>query len=292
MTRRRREHQGRGSLTLRAAAAALVLLGTARVAAADEARCEPQSIGTKYPGLAGKTFQIGVSAADKPNSFRDESDPDKIDGFDPDYARAAFACIGAPVEFAVGGWSGLMPALVAGRTDMMWDQLYYTPERAKSVDFVIYSSARSAVVVPKGNPKNVHGPDDLCGLRAVTQVGSIEVEGVQRQNQACAAAHKPEIVLEISPDRPSSLRQLQNGRVDAYIGIGSGVTYDPALYEIAYTFNSGLKVGIGVRKGAAELERALYDAVKILQANGTARQIYEKYALNPDLSEPTAILTQ
>jgi polar amino acid transport system substrate-binding protein len=277
-----------------AAIAALCLLGAAFIpgASADGTKCEPQSIAAKYPGLAGKTLKIGISAADKPNSYRDDKDPSVITGFDAEYARAALACVGAPIEFSVGGWSGLLPALVAGQTDMMWDALYYTPERAKSVDYVLYSSARSAVVTAKGNPKNIHGLDDLCGVKAVTQVGSIEINTVQRQAQACKDAHKPEIDLSISQDRPSALRELQNGRADAYLGIGSGVTYDPATFDMVYIFNSGLKVGVGVQKGNIEIAHALRDSIAILQANGTTKKLYETFGLNPELSVPAEIVAQ
>jgi len=262
------------------------------VSIAEEAKCESGAIANKYPGLAGRTLKIGVSAADKPATFRDEKDPNIITGFDVEYARAAFGCIGAPIQFSVGGWSGLLPSLVAGQTDVMWDQLYYTPERAKLIDYVLYSSSRSAIVAPKGNPKNIKGFDDLCGLRAVAQVGSIEVAALRRQSQTCTDTNKAPITISIGQDRPSSLRELQNGRVDAYIGIGVGVTYDPTLFEIAYLFNAGLKVGVGVRKGNVELARALATAIGILQADGTARRLYEKFGLNPELTVPAEIVTQ
>src|SRR5580704_17418761 len=102
---------------LMAASTALFICGVAGIGAAvaDEAKCEPNAI------------------ADKPATFRDEKDPSILTGFDVEYARGAFGCIGAPIEFSVGGWSGLLPSLVAGQTDVMWDQLYYTPERAKSI---------------------------------------------------------------------------------------------------------------------------------------------------------------
>jgi polar amino acid transport system substrate-binding protein len=261
-------------------------------AVAADAKCEPQAIAGKYPGLAGRTLKIGISAADKPATFRDEKDPSLITGFDVEYARATFTCIGAPIEFSVGGWSGLLPSLVAGQTDVMWDQLYYTQERAKSIDYVLYSSSRSAIIAPKGNPKHIKGFDDLCGLNALAQVGSIEVAALRRQSQACTDAHKPPITIYIGQDRPSSLRELQNGRVDAYVGIGVGATYDPTLFEIAHLFNAGIKVGVGVRKGNAELARALADAIGIMQANGTARRLYETFGLSPELSVPAEIVTQ
>jgi len=34
--------------------------------------------------------------------------------------RATFACIGVPFEFKTGGWSGLLPSVIAGQSDLMW----------------------------------------------------------------------------------------------------------------------------------------------------------------------------
>jgi ABC-type amino acid transport substrate-binding protein len=47
-----------------------------------------------------------------------------------------------------------------------------------------------------------------------------------------------------------------------------------------------------VRKGNAELARALAAAIGIQQANGTARKLYERFGLPPELSVPAEIVTQ
>jgi len=74
---------------------------------------------------------------------------------DTELAEATFKCIGAPIEFKVGSWSGQLPALANGQTDLMWDTLYYTPERAQQMDFVIYLRAATGGLVAKGNPKHI-----------------------------------------------------------------------------------------------------------------------------------------
>jgi polar amino acid transport system substrate-binding protein len=270
---------------------ALAALPTHYSAAAD-AGCEPGKLATKYPSLAGKTIRIGISAADKPFSARDPNDVSKLIGFDVEHARAAFACIGAPVEFSVAAWPGLLPSLVTGQIDLMWDALFYTPERAKSVDFVLYSSAGDAVVVPKGNPKHVHALEDLCGLRAVSQLGGTEHETLLKTNDDCVAAHKAPIVIAIAQDRPSALREVDNDRADAYLGIGTVSAYDPNQYEVAYSYSSGVKVGVGVRKGNTDMEHALYDTIKLMQADGSDKKIFETFGLSPALAVPAQIVTE
>ena len=37
----------------------------------------------------------------------------------------------------------------------MWDSLYYTPERARRMDFVVYMKAGTGVMVQKGHAKNI-----------------------------------------------------------------------------------------------------------------------------------------
>ena len=69
---------------------------------------------------------------------------------------------GVPVEFFTGGWSGLLPAVVAGQADLMWDTLYYTPERAKQIDYVIYMTAATGGLVAKGNPKKITSILTMC----------------------------------------------------------------------------------------------------------------------------------
>ena len=265
---------------------------SAHYASAAEPGCEPAKLATKYPSLAGKTIKIGISAADKPWTTRDATDVSKFTGFDVEYARAAFACIGAPIEFSVAGWPGLLPSLVAGQIDLMWDALFYTPERAKSVDFVLYASAGDAVVVPKGNSKHIKSLDDLCGLRAVSVLGGTENGTLQKTSEGCVAAHKAPIAIAVAQDRPSALREVDNDRADVYLGIGTVSAYDPNLYEVAYTYSSGIKIGIGVRKGNSDMEHALYDAIKLMQADGSDKKIYETFGLSPALAIPAQIVTE
>ena len=108
----------------------VVSLSVPMSAYADEAGCEPAKLATKYPALAGKTIKIGQDGESVPFSQRDPKDFNKLIGLDADLARATFACVGAPIDFTIGSWSGLIPAAMAGQIDVMWDTLLYTPERA------------------------------------------------------------------------------------------------------------------------------------------------------------------
>ncbi len=277
--------------------AAIALLGFFSIAGASaahaaESECKPGDVATKYPSLAGKTLKVTVTGSSKPYSFRDPSNLDNIIGFGPDYARAAFACIGVPITFGTADWSGLVASVSAGQSDLIWDALYYTPERAKSLDFVVYEAAGSGALVPKGNPKHLAALSDLCGLRIVTLIGSVEDVKAREASAACQKAGKPEIEMTTAADRASGLRLVENDRVDAYLGEATVAAYDKTLFERAFSFSTGLKIAVGIAKNNKVLEQAVFDAVKLLQASGEEKAIYEKYGIDSSLSLPPEILVE
>ena len=83
--------------------------------------CEPDKLATKYPSLVGKTIKIGTDPETPPYSMRDPDDFNHLIGFDTELAEATFACIGVPIEFSVGSWSGaVMGTVWRSRLDPCW----------------------------------------------------------------------------------------------------------------------------------------------------------------------------
>jgi len=253
--------------------------------------CEPTKLVQKYPKLAGKTLTVAMPADSKPVVYRDPAHLDHLIGFAADYARGVFQCLGAPYRIMVAPFSGGIAAASSGQADMVWSTIYYTPERAKVLDFVLYQKAASGGVVLKGNPKHIRSLADLCGLRAVAQIGSLEQVKLEEATKACAAAGKPAIQILTSPDRASGLRLLENGRVDLYLGLGLKGAY-PDSFDLAFIYTTDIRAGVGVTKGSTELEHALADAMTALQASGFERKLYDTYDIDPSLTFPPQIVTQ
>ncbi|HVX75516.1 MAG TPA: ABC transporter substrate-binding protein [Bradyrhizobium sp.] len=265
-------------------------------ARADGAGCEPAKLAAKYPGLAGKTIRIGQDGESVPFSQRDPKDFTKLIGLDADLARATFACVGAPVDFTIGAWSGLIPAAMAGQIDVMWDTLLYTPERAKKLDFVVYMNAATGMLVAKGNPKNVHSMDDLCGLSATTNLGTTQEAMLREANNKCIAAGKPAVTIITSQDMPSSLRLVQSGRADLaavnkFVG-DSMVASSAGTVQSAFDVVTGAKISVGTAKGNPDLVKAIHDGLAAIRANGTEKAIYDKYHVDYGLTTDPTVLTE
>jgi polar amino acid transport system substrate-binding protein len=279
-----------------ALALTVVSLSVPMSAYADEATCEPAKLATKYPALAGKTIKIGQDGESVPFSQRDPKDFNKLIGLDADLARATFSCIGVPIDFTIGAWSGLIPAAMAGQIDVMWDTLLYTPERAKKLDFVVYMNAATGMLVAKGNPKNVHTLDELCGLSTTTQLGTTQEAMLREANNKCVAAGKPALNIITSQDMPSSLRLVQSGRADLaavnkFVG-ESMIASSGGTVQSAFDVVTGAKISVGTAKGNPDLVKAIKDGLTAIRANGNEKAIYEKYHVDYSLTTDPSVLTE
>ncbi|MDB5404786.1 MAG: extracellular solute-binding protein family 3 [Rhodopila sp.] len=273
----------------------LLLCSAAAARAADVKPCEPDKVAMRYPSLAGKTIVVGQDGVSLPYSFHDPENPDHLLGADADYARAVFACIGVPVAFQVGAWSGLLPAVAAGRIDLMWDDLYYTAERAKTIDYVLYSLASDSAVLHKGNPKNIKSLADLCGVRAVAGLGTVEALLLSSLNQKCTDDGKPAIDINTYQDRPSAWQMIETNRADVVLSssaMGAAAAAERPNLETGFGFLPDIKVGVGVAKGRTELQQAIADAMTAILATGEIAKIYTSYKLDPKLLLPPEILTK
>jgi polar amino acid transport system substrate-binding protein len=261
-----------------------------------EPKCEPDKVATKYPSLAGKTIKVAQDGEGPPYTYRDPEDFDKLIGIDADLVRATMACIGVKFEFKTGAWSGLLPSVIAGQTDVMWSNLYYTPPRAEQVDFVTYLIAATRGMVHKGNPKNIHSLEDVCDVRAAAGLGTVEEAMFRNNGDKCAAAGKksPEIITY--PDRPTGIRMVQNDRADVLMGdaggLGHFIKQYPNELESGYVIVTNYKVGPGINKKMPELRDAIFEAMQVFQVDGTQKKLMEKYGIVAELFRPVEVHTK
>jgi len=276
-----------------AALAGLTIGGTALAQAPS---CEPGKLAQKYPSLAGKTLKIGVDAQTPPYVMRDAKQFSNLIGFDADLARFVFDCAGIKYEFFVGGWSGLLPALNAKQIDVFWNNLYYTAERAKQVNYVTYMRAGTGALAAQGNPKKIGGMDQLCGTTVAVGVGTVEEPQVKAEDGKCKAAGKAGVTLMVFPDVAAGTRLVQSGRADVMLYdlalIDALVKDNPKVYSRAFRVLSDMTIGVAVSKDAADLLNAIRDGLGIAQSTGKQKEIFQKYTIDPDLQVTAEVKTR
>src|SRR5256886_7716818 len=252
-------------------AGALALLAWSQAEAGGEA----DKASEKYPGLAGGPLRAGLDPPLPPVMYRDPKDPAKIVGQDPDMVDAAMKCLGLKYELVALDFGTLVPTLQADQIQLVWSNIYYTPERAKVADFVTYATTGTAGIVRKGNPKKILSVADTCGKRAAPILGTVEEKAFRDQSEKCFAAGKPSIEITTYPNAPATTRAIQNDRADLsmydLVLVDEVVRQNRDTLERAFAFNTGIKIGVAVKKGNEELVSVVREALEALQRSEERR---------------------
>jgi polar amino acid transport system substrate-binding protein len=201
-----------GAATLLAAAT-----GTARAAAvapppvndkdfADFSLIKINSDDDSLAKIQKKGLVVGTSN-DWPYSFLDPK-TNEWTGLDADFIRYACKMLNIDkITVQTVTFDGLIPGLLDGRFDIVGDSIHYTKNRSKVVNFCFpnYYYAE-ALVVPAGNPHNLHQLADLKGYTVGTLLGTNYAEWLQAV---------PGVKFQGYKDWAQIVPELAIGRTDA-----------------------------------------------------------------------------
>jgi polar amino acid transport system substrate-binding protein len=204
-------------------------------------------------------------------------------GADIDIGNEVAKRIGREAEFSNVGFDAIIAALQGNRCDAIISGMNDTPERAKQVDFVDYLSVGQSLVVPKGNPLGISDLLSLCGHAAGAQVGTTNLDTLNKANDDCAAAGKPAIDVTGYKEDSDALLALKADRIDVYETDSSVAAYyvgkDPDSFVLAGHAIDAVPVGIALRKDSTELRGQIQKAIEAMYADGTMMQIFKKWNL-------------
>jgi polar amino acid transport system substrate-binding protein len=236
----------------------------------------------EVPELADGVLQVGSDIAYAPMEFFEEGTTTPL-GLSIDLGDALAEEMGARAEFINSGFDGLVGALDVERFDVIISSMTITEKRSKEIDFVPYFNAGTDILVPSGNPNNIAGIEDLSGLTAAVQVGTIQVDQLNAANEDFRAAGEAEVDILTFDLNPLAVEQLNLGRADAVLADSPVVANDARLSE-GELEALGLAIetapyGIGIRKTSTELKAAIEDALQKIMEDGTYDDILEKWGL-------------
>lgn len=251
------------------------------------AASSPSAVAIAAPTSLIKAGELSdcVDIEYSPMEFFAASDPNTPVGFDVESYQAVTKKLGLTEKIVNTAFDGLIPALQAGRCDIVWTALYINDTRTKVADAVPYFKSSHQVMVPTGNPKNIKSETDLCGKTISIQSGGLVQEASKAASDKCVAAGQPAITVQGYAKVPDELQQIVIGRVDAVWETDTAVAdfrlKNPGKYDIAFTVAGDFTYGIYFGKGKADVGTALTAALKALMDDGTLAGIATKYNLDP-----------
>ena len=205
-------------------------------------------------------------------------------GYDMDVATLVGKYLGVPVEVTQLTPPARIPALEAGRVDMLISTLAPTPERARALMFTIPYSAFQTGIYAKKNV-SIKTWADLKGMKVgVNRGSSVEREFVNREKELGLT------ILRFEDDS-TTMQALFSGQVQAIAGPdaqANAAMKAKGDTETELKFVFGMQPNsMAVKKDARDLHQWLNNVIYYIKQNGELNAISEKWVGGPLPQLPT-----
>jgi polar amino acid transport system substrate-binding protein len=225
-----------------------------------------------------KTVRIGTEGAYPP--FNNLNAKGELEGFEIDYAKLLCEKMKVTCTFVAQDWDGIIPALLAGKYDVIIAGMNATDERRKKVDFShTYTRVPPAFIGGKKIASTDVSPAALKGKIIGTQSSTIHANWLEK--------YYKDSTIKLYPTQEEANLDLANGRLDYIVADkvalgdfikGQGkdcckfiadIKRDPAIH--------GDGVAAAFRKEDGAL-RAMFDkAIDESMADGTFKKVQAKW---------------
>ena len=209
------------------------------------------------------------------------------EGFDVEIAKLIAGEMGiAPdkIEWVETVSANREPFIQQGKVDFVVATYTINDERKQVVDFAgPYYEAGQDIMVKKGNPLGITGPDALAGKRVCSVTGSTPAENI-RTNYKQAKLTEFDVYSKCA-------EALKNGQVDAVttdnvILLGL-ISKDQESFELVGKPFTKEPYGIGVKKGDTQFRNFINDVLDKIKQDGRWMKAWQDTAGKVATDQPT-----
>jgi polar amino acid transport system substrate-binding protein len=222
------------------------------------------------------TLTIGTDSTYAPSEFLD-SDGKTVIGFDVDLFNAVAAKLGLKTSWQSADFTSIIPGVNSGKYQVGVSSFTINADREKQVTMISYFSAGTQWAAKTGSSIT---PDTACGKKIAVQTGTVQVDDITKRNKKCTSG---KITIDQYQKQSDATNAVVTGKDDAMLADSPVAAYavkqtSGQLALIGDIYDSA-PYGYAVGKTQTDFADAISGAVQALIADGTYKQILDKWGV-------------
>lgn len=258
----------------------LILLCLAAPLAADDIRQQLAGESTLQQVVEKNRLRVGFSTF-VPWAMKDKQGA--FTGFEIEVAQRLAEDMGVEVQFVPTKWSGIIPALLTGKFDIIIGGMGITPERNIKVNFSDpYEFSGMSLVA------NRSLAGDIEGLEGFNRADMTIVARIGTTAAAAARKHLPNAQILLFDDEGQALQEVLNKRAAAMVSSQPFPEFQALKYADKLTLPLAGEtftrepIGFAVRKGDPDFLNFLNNWIRVRQADGWLEERYRYWFTTRD----------
>jgi polar amino acid transport system substrate-binding protein len=227
---------------------------------------------------AGK-LTIGTDSSYAPNEYLD-SDGKTVIGFDVDLFNAVAQKLNLTTEWTSATFDSIIPGVSSKKYAVGVSSFTINADRLKEVNMVSYFSAGTQWAAKTGATIN---PDDVCGKKIAVQTATVQVDDLNARSKKCTDAGKAKITIDQYQKQSDATNAVNTGKDEAMLADSPIVAYavkqtNGQLALVGDIYDAA-PYGYAIAKDQKEFADVIGEAVQALIADGTYKQILDKWGV-------------
>jgi polar amino acid transport system substrate-binding protein len=221
------------------------------------------------------TLRVGMSTF-VPWAMRDKKG--ELIGFEIDVANKVAKDMGVEIEFVPTAWSGIIPALLAKKFDIIIGGLSVTPERNLTINFTIpYAHSGQQMAANTALTKDIKSLEQYndAAVTIACRRGSVSCDAAQKQF--------PNATLRQFDDDAQAFQEVVNGNAHGMISSAPKPRFWSEAYpDKVYVANNGENLtrgdeAFGLRKGDVDSLNFFSNWILVNTSNGWLQETHDRW---------------
>ena len=176
-------------------------------------------------------------------------------------------------------FSAMIPGLQAGRFDVINTGIFFTEERAKLMQMLVYEDQAISISAAKGNPLKIAKPDDLSGKSIGVEIGGFEERKARELDKQLTDKGMKGMTIRTFENFAMAFQALRAGQVEVALSIDSTGAEYQKRGDFERVLNGLFPTPVALAARNKELAAAMAKVMNDMKADGSFQKLFDQYGV-------------